>query len=111
MSYHQAQDPSRCVVVAVLPIGQAGLLTEIWGIGNISVDISIYDDGGIRASRIVGGFLKQYPVARELVLLVKAYMRKYKINEVFMGGLGSYSTFCLVISFLQVRTVFLFARF
>jgi DNA polymerase sigma len=72
-------------------------------LGNISVDISVYDDGGIRASRIVGGYLKQYPVARDLVLLVKAYMRKYKLNEVFLGGLGSYSTFCLVISFLQVR--------
>lgn len=72
--------------------------------GNISVDISLYDDGGIRASRIVTGYLKLHPAARDLVLLVKAYMRKYKVNEVFMGGLGSYSTFCLVVNFLQVSS-------
>jgi len=50
----------------------------------------------------VRGYLKEYPVARDLVLLVKAYMRRHKVNEVFLGGLGSYATFCLVISFLQV---------
>jgi non-canonical poly(A) RNA polymerase PAPD5/7 len=73
-----------------------------FNIGNIAVDISVYDDGGIRTSRLVSGYLKEYPVARDLVLLVKAYMRRHKVNEVFLGGLGSYATFCLVISFLQV---------
>lgn len=71
--------------------------------GNISVDISVYDDGGIRASRVVRNHLKEFPAAKDLVLLVKAYMRRAKVNEVFMGGLGSYSTFCLVINFMQMH--------
>lgn len=42
-------------------------------------------------------------VARSLVLLVKAFLAQRGMNEVFTGGLGSYSIICLVISFLQVR--------
>jgi len=50
---------------------------------------------------------EQHPVdhgvARSLVLLVKAFLGQRGMNEVFTGGLGSYSIICLVISFLQVR--------
>lgn len=42
-------------------------------------------------------------VARCLVLLVKAFLNQRGMNEVFTGGLGSYSIICLVVSFLQVR--------
>lgn len=40
--------------------------------------------------------------ARSMVLLVKAFLAQRGMNEVFTGGLGSYSIICLVISFLQV---------
>ncbi|GAA6061089.1 hypothetical protein JCM10212_006290 [Sporobolomyces blumeae] len=42
-------------------------------------------------------------VARSLVLLVKAFLSQRAMNEVFTGGLGSYSIICLVISFLQLH--------
>lgn len=42
-------------------------------------------------------------VARSLVLLVKAFLSQRGMNEVFTGGLGSYSIICMVVSFLQVR--------
>lgn len=41
-------------------------------------------------------------VARSLVMLVKAFLNQRGMNEVFTGGLGSYSIICLVVSFLQV---------
>ncbi|BGP18422.1 hypothetical protein JCM10213_001669 [Rhodosporidiobolus nylandii] len=44
-----------------------------------------------------------YGVARSLVLLVKAFLSQRGMNEVFTGGLGSYSIICLVISFLQLH--------
>lgn len=47
-------------------------------------------------------------VARSLVLLVKAFLAQRGMNEVFTGGLGSYSIICMVISFLQVRPLFPF---
>ncbi|GAA5961733.1 hypothetical protein JCM21900_000843 [Sporobolomyces salmonicolor] len=42
-------------------------------------------------------------VARSLVLLVKAFLSQRGMNEVFTGGLGSYSIICLVVSFLQLH--------
>ncbi|SGZ30957.1 BQ5605_C046g12280 [Microbotryum silenes-dioicae] len=42
-------------------------------------------------------------VARSLVLLLKAFLNQRGMNEVFTGGLGSYSIICLVISFLQLH--------
>ena len=47
--------------------------------------------------------LVDYGVARSLVMLVKAFLNQRGMNEVFTGGLGSYSIICLVVSFLQVR--------
>lgn len=35
-------------------------------------------------------------------MLVKAFLNQRGMNEVFTGGLGSYSIICLVVSFLQV---------
>ncbi|KAM0790556.1 hypothetical protein ACM66B_004425 [Microbotryomycetes sp. NB124-2] len=42
-------------------------------------------------------------VARSLVMLVKMFLNQRGMNEVFTGGLGSYSIICLVISFLQLH--------
>ncbi|EGU11585.1 hypothetical protein RTG_02360 [Rhodotorula toruloides ATCC 204091] len=42
-------------------------------------------------------------VARSMVLLVKAFLAQRGMNEVFTGGLGSYSIICMVISFLQLH--------
>ncbi|GAA5913438.1 hypothetical protein JCM6882_001961 [Rhodosporidiobolus microsporus] len=44
-----------------------------------------------------------YGVARCLVLLVKGFLSQRGMNEVFTGGLGSYSIICMVISFLQLH--------
>lgn len=46
--------------------------------------------------------VEDHGVARSLVLLVKAFLNQRGMNEVFTGGLGSYSIICLVVSFLQV---------
>lgn len=48
---------------------------------------------------------QQHGVARSLVLLVKSLLKQRGMNEVYTGGLGSYAIICLVISFLQVRTL------
>ncbi|KAK4056948.1 hypothetical protein OIO90_001848 [Microbotryomycetes sp. JL221] len=42
-------------------------------------------------------------VARSLVMLIKMFLNQRGMNEVFTGGLGSYSIILLVISFLQLH--------
>lgn len=57
------------------------------------------------AAKIVNQYLDVLPGARQLILVVKAFLSQRSMNEVYTGGLGSYSVICLVISFLQVCPV------
>lgn len=38
-----------------------------------------------------------------LVLVLKQFLLQRDLNEVFTGGIGSYSLFLMAVSFLQVR--------
>lgn len=71
--------------------------------GRLPVDISINQSNGISAGKIVNAYISALPALRPLVLVVKAFLNQRGMNEVYSGGLGSYSVICLVISFLQVR--------
>jgi non-canonical poly(A) RNA polymerase PAPD5/7 len=71
--------------------------------GKLNVDISLNQVNGIAAGKIVNQYLDILPGARQMILVVKAFLSQRSMNEVYSGGLGSYSVICLVISFLQVR--------
>ena len=71
--------------------------------GHLSVDININQINGIFAGKMVLGFLKELPALRALVLIIKAFLGQRSMNEVFSGGLGSYSIVCLAVSFLQMH--------
>lgn len=83
---------------------------EPGGGGGISIKGKANGKGKEKASDVEEGpvITVDHGVARSLVLLVKAFLAQRGMNEVFTGGLGSYSIICLVISFLQVRLSSLF---
>ncbi|KAG8846400.1 hypothetical protein FRB91_000859 [Serendipita sp. 411] len=70
--------------------------------GGIPIDISINQTNGIKAITMIKKYLDRFPALRSLILVVKAYLNQRGMNEVYKGGLGSYSIICLAISFLQV---------
>ncbi|TXT07384.1 hypothetical protein VHUM_03104 [Vanrija humicola] len=72
-------------------------------LGEINIDISVNQTNGISAGKIMRHYLDAYPGSRELILVVKAFLQQRSMNEVFSGGLGSYSVICLVLSFLQLH--------
>ncbi|KAI8989833.1 hypothetical protein BD414DRAFT_414259 [Trametes punicea] len=71
--------------------------------GRFSVDISINQGNGVTAGKMVKQFLQELPALRSLVLIIKSFLSQRSMNEVFTGGLGSYSIVCLAISFLQMH--------
>ncbi|KIY46859.1 Nucleotidyltransferase, partial [Fistulina hepatica ATCC 64428] len=74
--------------------------------GRFQVDISINHVNGIHAGRIMNGFLHDMRAnlaLRSLVFVVKAFLNQRGMNEVYTGGLSSYSVICLVISFIQMH--------
>ncbi|KAG8813456.1 hypothetical protein FRC19_002408 [Serendipita sp. 401] len=71
--------------------------------GGIPIDISINQTNGIKAITMIKKYLDRFPALRSLILVVKAYLNQRGMNEVYKGGLGSYSIICLAISFLQMH--------
>jgi non-canonical poly(A) RNA polymerase PAPD5/7 len=65
------------------------------------VDISLNQTNGISAGKIINQYLEVLPGARQLIMVVKAFLSQRSMNEVYTGGIGSYAVICLVISFLQ----------
>ena len=72
--------------------------------GNFKIDISLNMNNGLNVSQRVRQLFDEVgeKTARALVFLVKTFLSGRNMNEVYTGGLGSYSIICLVVSFLQV---------
>ncbi|KDQ14046.1 hypothetical protein BOTBODRAFT_33162 [Botryobasidium botryosum FD-172 SS1] len=91
-------DDIRVIANARVPI-----LKFVSSEGRFAIDISLNQINGISAGQIVNNFCCSMPALRPLVLIVKAFLNQNHLNDVFHGGLGSYSVICLVISFLQMH--------
>lgn len=81
--------------------------------GRFKVDISINQQNGLVSGNIIMGFLRgmvpshdtnsESKALRSLVMITKAFLSQRGMNEVYTGGLGSYSVVCLAVSFLQMH--------
>lgn len=75
--------------------------------GRFNVDISINQESGLLAGNIINSFMKDMVgcelALRSLIMITKAFLAQRSMNEVFTGGLGSYSIVCMAISFLQMH--------
>ncbi|XP_046898091.1 terminal nucleotidyltransferase 4B [Hypomesus transpacificus] len=69
----------------------------------VKVDISFNVKSGVRAARLIKEFKEKYPVLPYLVLVLKQFLLQRDLNEVFTGGIGSYSLFLMAVSFLQLH--------
>lgn len=67
------------------------------------VDISFNIASGLDGARFLKEQLRIYPALRPLLLFLKLFLDLRGLNEVFRGGLGSFSTACLLISFFQLH--------
>lgn len=70
---------------------------------NINVDISFERSNGLDAARRIRKWLNLTPGLRELVLIIKQFLRSRKLNDVHVGGLGGYATIIMVYHFLKLH--------
>uniref|UniRef100_A0A0K2UNL3 polynucleotide adenylyltransferase n=1 Tax=Lepeophtheirus salmonis TaxID=72036 RepID=A0A0K2UNL3_LEPSM len=89
-------DSLRVLDKAAVPIVK---LTDIRS--DIKVDISFNMSNGVRAAELIKHFKKLYPSLPKLIYVLKQFLLQRDLNEVFTGGLSSYSLILLVISYLQ----------
>lgn len=67
----------------------------------IKVDISFENASGLHANGTFERWKEQFPHMPILVMLVKQLLNMRGLNEVPTGGIGGFTTICLVVSMLQ----------
>lgn len=70
---------------------------------NIHIDVSFERINGLIAAKKIRKWLVASPGLRELVLIIKQFLRSRKLNNVHVGGLGGYSTIILCYHFLKLH--------
>ncbi|KAF9065446.1 hypothetical protein BDP27DRAFT_1404788 [Rhodocollybia butyracea] len=103
--------------VSIIAKARVPIIKFVTTHGHIPVDISINQGNGAVGADVVNGFLRNMYTStnsintnlegsaalRALVMITKMFLSQRSMNEVYTGGLGSYSIVCLVISFLQMH--------
>ncbi|XP_005407126.2 PREDICTED: non-canonical poly(A) RNA polymerase PAPD7 isoform X1 [Chinchilla lanigera] len=69
----------------------------------VKVDISFNMETGVRAAEFIKNFMKKYSLLPYLILVLKQFLLQRDLNEVFTGGISSYSLILMAISFLQLH--------
>ena len=59
---------------------------------------------GVKSAKLIKEYKRKFPALPKLVLVLKQFLLQHDLNEVFTGGISSYSLILLTISFLQVST-------
>ncbi|CAH1780091.1 unnamed protein product [Owenia fusiformis] len=70
---------------------------------DVKVDISFNMVNGVRSAKLIKEFMHEYPNLKFLVLVLKQFLLQRELNEVFTGGISSYSLILLTVSFLQLH--------
>ena len=67
----------------------------------VRVDISFNQESGIKSAHLIQEFIQEYPFLPKIILILKQFLYQRSLNEVFHGGISSYSLILLLVSFLQ----------
>jgi len=67
----------------------------------VHIDISFNTSNGKEAASLVKSYLGDFPLLKQLVMLLKYILNHRGLNEVWTGGLGSYALTLLVVNFFQ----------
>lgn len=72
-------------------------------------DISANAESGLNSAKLMEKFIETSGYGEAitaLVLVIKQFLAQRYMNEVYSGGLGSYSVFILVTNFIMVIIIF-----
>ena len=56
---------------------------------------------------LIQGYMQEFPALPCLALVLKQFLNQRDLNDVYTGGLGSYSLILLIVSFFQVTSLFI----
>lgn len=92
-------DPSSIVVIRFAKVPIIKFVDRISG---LKIDLCFDNDSGFTAIETLKKWKKEYPLMPHLVAIIKQFLMIRGLNDVASGGLGGFSTICLVTSFMQL---------
>ncbi|XP_041100637.1 terminal nucleotidyltransferase 4A-like isoform X2 [Polyodon spathula] len=69
----------------------------------VKVDISFNVETGVKAAQFIKDCIEKYTILPYLIFVLKQFLLQRDLNEVFTGGISSYSLILMAISFLQLH--------
>ena len=69
----------------------------------LKIDISFNKINGINSAIMIQKCLSEFPSLRPLVMVLKQFLLQWDYNDVWKGGISSYSLILMTISFLQLH--------
>ncbi|CAF0799919.1 unnamed protein product [Didymodactylos carnosus] len=69
----------------------------------LRVDMSFNMNNGVRSAHLISKYLKEFPLLRYLVFVLKQYLVQHDLNEVWTGGISSYSLILMLVNFFQLH--------
>ena len=67
----------------------------------VKVDISFNQVYGVPTAQLILQCMQQYPVLAPLAMVIKQFLAQRQLNEVYHGGISSYTLILILISFFQ----------
>ncbi|RNA19943.1 PAP-associated domain-containing [Brachionus plicatilis] len=92
------QENIKCLDKATVPI-----IKILEANTELKVDISFNTVNGVKSAELIKKFLVEFPCLRPLVMVLKQFLIQRDYNEVWTGGIGSYSLILMTVSFLQLH--------
>lgn len=68
---------------------------------DVKVDMSFNMNNGLRSAQLILHYLDVYPSLKYLVYVLKQYLLQLNLNEVWTGGISSYSLILMLVCFFQ----------
>ncbi|CAI2360209.1 unnamed protein product [Moneuplotes crassus] len=68
---------------------------------NIDFDICINESDGVKGSKLVNQFKKEFPELKYLAVILKILLSIHDLNKTFDGGISSFGLILLIVSYLQ----------
>lgn len=89
--------------VEVIAHAKVPIIKFVDPVSRLHIDVSFERTNGIDAAKRIRRWLLTTPGLRELVLVVKQFLRTRRLNNVHVGGLGGYATIIMCYHFLRLH--------
>lgn len=89
--------------IQVVSKARVPIIKYIDRVTSYPIDISFNTVSGTESAGLVKKYSSRFPALRPLTLVLKQFLEMRGLNEVYTGGIGSYTVTCLVLSFLQTH--------